>query len=119
MRTHSVFDENFSIGLVYVPKDGSGEMVLLRCNGPHGEYNASFDPQHPHTEYHVHRASEEAIRAGLRPEKRAQRTNAFASYREAVAFFLNEIHVTEAAVHFPDVYGQTSFPFTDEQQEPG
>ncbi len=30
------FQENFSIGLVYQPKDEKGTIVILRVNGPHG-----------------------------------------------------------------------------------
>jgi hypothetical protein len=44
MRRSEDLPENFSIGLVFLAKDGSGELVLLRCNGPHGGYNDSFDP---------------------------------------------------------------------------
>jgi hypothetical protein len=64
MRRNEDLPENFSIGLVFLAKDGSGEVVLLRCNGPHGGYNDSFDPGHPHWDYHVHRASAEMIEAG-------------------------------------------------------
>lgn len=115
MRMHNEFNENFSIGLVHLPKDGSGELALLRCNGPHGEYNANFDPEHPHAEFHVHRASEAAIRAGFRPEKRAERTERFASYREAFAYFLQEINIVNAAAYFPDER-QTTLAF--EEPEP-
>lgn len=76
--------------------------MLLRCNGPHGEYNANFDPQHPHGEFHVHRATEEAIRAGLRSEVFASRTKEFASYREALSYFLREVNIVDAANYFAD-----------------
>ncbi|MEK7407577.1 MAG: hypothetical protein AAB225_21065 [Acidobacteriota bacterium] len=36
LRRREELPENFSIGLVYVPKDGTGEVTLLQCNGPHG-----------------------------------------------------------------------------------
>jgi hypothetical protein len=113
MRMHDEFNENFSIGLKHDPRDGSGEVILLRWNGPHGEYNNRFDASHPHAEYHVHRASEAAIRAGLRPESRAERTQAFASYREALVYFLNETNVVDAADYFPDSK-QESLPFVEE-----
>jgi hypothetical protein len=69
LRRSEDLPENFSIGLAFLAKDGSGEVVLLRRNGPHGGYNDSFDPEHPHWDYHVHRASAEMIEAGLRPER--------------------------------------------------
>jgi hypothetical protein len=110
MRMHSEFSENFSIGLKYLPKDGSGEVTLLRCNGPHGEHSAQFDSSHPHAEYHVHRASEEAMSAGLRPEKIAAHTSEFASYQEALAYFLAETSVMNADEHFPNLR-QFGLPF--------
>ncbi len=69
LRRNEDFPENFSIGLVFLPGDGSGELTLLRCNGPHGTTNESFDPDHPHVDYHVHRAGAALLEAGLRPEK--------------------------------------------------
>ena len=44
MRRSEDMPENFSVGLAFLAKDGSGEVILLRCNGPHGGYNDSFDP---------------------------------------------------------------------------
>lgn len=34
---NTFFQENFSIGLVYIPKEEKGKICLLRCNGLHGE----------------------------------------------------------------------------------
>jgi hypothetical protein len=80
MRRSEDFPENFSIGLVYAPKDGSGEITLLRCNGQHGVFNGNFAPNHPHWGYHIHQASEAAIASGLKSEKHAERTEAYASF---------------------------------------
>lgn len=44
VRRSEDLPENFSIGLAFLAKDGSGEVVLLRCNGPHGGYNDSSIP---------------------------------------------------------------------------
>ncbi len=46
MRKSEEFPENFSIGLTYRPNDGGEEIPLLRCNGPHGEFNRTFDAEH-------------------------------------------------------------------------
>jgi hypothetical protein len=48
-----------------------GELILMRCNGPHGAFNDYFDPTHPHFDFHVHRASAAMTEAGLRAEKSA------------------------------------------------
>jgi len=102
MRRNEDFPENFSIGLAFLAKDGTGELVLLRCNGPHGGYNDSFDPAHPHWDFHVHRASAEMIAAGLRPEKAATISAEYASFEEAVQYFLRETNVANAREYFAD-----------------
>ncbi|MDQ6701222.1 MAG: hypothetical protein M3Z36_13665 [Acidobacteriota bacterium] len=103
MRKNEDFPENFSVGLKYHPKDDRGEIILLRCNGPHGGYNASFDPDHPHWAYHVHRADEKAIDAGLKAEKYARITTAYASFEEALRYFVREINLnaTDVSRYFP------------------
>jgi hypothetical protein len=35
IRYNDEFNENFSVGLVYNPRERRGEILLLRCNGPH------------------------------------------------------------------------------------
>ena len=110
MRQSEDLPENFSIGLAFLAKDGSGEVVLLRCNGPHGEYNDSFDPGHPHYDYQVHRASAEMIEAGLRPEKAATINRDFASYEEALQYFLRTTNITDARTYFADLVQGQLFP---------
>ncbi len=94
-------------------------MTLLRCNGPHGEYNDRFDPARPHSEFHIplntQRPNEAAIRAGLKPEKSAERTQEFASWQEALGYFLRAANIdsVDAATHFPD-HRQDRFPFVSD-----
>ncbi len=114
MRRNEDLPENFSIGLAYLPKDGTGEVILLRCNGPHGGFNDSFDPGHSHWDYHVHRASAKMIEAGLRPEKTATINTDFASYEEALSYFLRATNITGAGDYFADV-AQRRLPFPDEE----
>ncbi len=114
MRRSEDLPENFSIGLVFLPMDGSGELMLLRCNGPHGEYNDNFDPAHPHWDFHVHRGSAEMIDAGLRPEKAATKSKDFASYEEALQYFLRETNITNARMYFADpAQGLLAFRFEE------
>ena len=114
MRRSEDLLENFSIGLAFLAKDRSGEVVLLRCNGPHGGYNDSFDADHPHWDYHVHRASAEMIEAGLRPERAAAIDRSFASYEEAVQYFLRATNITDARTYFADL-AQGILPFPNEE----
>src|SRR2546430_1685956 len=53
-RYNSQFEENFSFGLLYIPKHEKGSYEIVRCNGPHGEHL-----QYPHhVHYHIHKATE-------------------------------------------------------------
>jgi len=112
MRRSEDFPENFSIGLVYHPADGTGDITLLRCNGKHGSYNGIFDPVHPHYDFHIHKADEKILAAGARPERNATSTTAYASFEEAVQFFVKTINLNteEATKYFPSQL-QTQLPF--------
>jgi hypothetical protein len=103
LRRNEDFPENFSVGLTYTAHDGRGEITLLRCNGIHGDYNMGFNPEHPHFAYHIHRASEEAMNAGFAAEKFAAKTDAYASYEEAVQYFVGAINlnVKDQKKYFP------------------
>jgi hypothetical protein len=57
---------------MYNPNDGRSEIKLLRCNGKHGVFNRGnngFDPGHPHWDFHIHKASEDALDSGNTAEK--------------------------------------------------
>lgn len=96
MRINEDFDENFSIGLKYTPKDQKGEIDLIRCNGPHG-LHISFDH---HTEFHVHIARVENIEKGIRPERDAEITTEYVTYQEALSFFIKTCNIRDASQYF-------------------
>lgn len=102
------FPENFSVGLIHNSKDGRGDITLMRCNGPHGVYNAGSGQTsaHPHFHTHIHRATEAALEAGERAEKNAETSTAFATAEEAVCYFMSEVNVNAADIsrYFP--YGR-------------
>ncbi len=115
MRKNVAFPENFSIGLDYCARDGSGRICLLRCNGPHGEWIDDFHDPRPHFGYHIHRARAENIEAGFRAERGAEVTKEYASYQEALQHFVRLCHIEEAAKYFPEI----ERPFLDfERPEP-
>ncbi len=101
MRINEDFNENFTIGLEYHPKEERGSICLLRYNGPHGDFNKTQSPG-PHFQYHIHEAKSEYIEAGLRAESYGQVTDAYASYQEALGYFLRFINVTNAHL-YPDL----------------
>jgi len=101
MRINDDFPENFSIGLEFRPQDEPGSICLLRCNGPHGEFVGG--PQSPHFLPHIHRARPENIEAGLRAERGGEPTDAYASYLEALRYFLRIVNVTNVDEFFPNL----------------
>ena len=117
MRRSEDLPENFSVGLAFLPQDGTGEVLLLRCNGPHGGYNDSFDADHPHWDFHVHRASADMIEVGQRAEKAAAVNRDFASYEEALQYFLRTTNVTDARTYFADI-AQGTLPFAEQEPIP-
>jgi hypothetical protein len=112
MRRSEDFPENFSIGLIYQPNDGRAEVVLLRCNGQHGVYNGGAgNASHPHWDYHIHVASEKALEAGERAERHADKSSAYASFEEAVQYFILRVNLSNRDVEKYFRTNQTSLPF--------
>ena len=107
------FQENFSIGLVFQPKDEKGTIVLLRVNGPHGP-NENI----PHHEGpHVHLATAERINAGLKPEGKIETGVPYATVEDAIQYYIKRINVivVDRQKHFPPPDNQIDFNFeTDE-----
>jgi hypothetical protein len=115
MRKNEDFPEDFSIGLIYRPEDGTSEITLLRCNGKHGIFNGgSGNPSHPHFDFHIHKASAKAIASGHAPEKFAEKTEEFASYEQALQRFVSLVSLSsdDASKYFPSEL-QTKIEFTE------
>jgi hypothetical protein len=76
--------------------------IAYKCGSTLVRHEAP-DPNHPHWDFHVHRASQEAIEAGFRAERHAEKALEFASFEEALPYFLKEVNVEEQDVetHFP------------------
>jgi hypothetical protein len=53
-------------------------------------------------------------RIGSRPEKAAAVNKDFASYEEALQYFLRTVNITDAALHFADI-AQGKLPFEDQE----
>ena len=102
IRQSTEFVENFSIGLRYIPNDGTDSVILLRCNGPHGPSNGSLSGSH-HPHPHVHVATYENLEEGYRAEKGATITSEFSELRGATSFFLDR-------TGFPDDQRARCFP---------
>ncbi len=122
MRQSEDFEEDFSIGLGYLPKDASGSFCLLRCNGKHGGHQA-----HPHhLSFHVHRVIADDVNNGNNQERHVEVTTEYASYRDGLAYFLKLINLIlsqeESNRYFPSLLQQTLFdgldsPLTESSNE--
>ncbi|MEA3432709.1 MAG: hypothetical protein U9R01_08635, partial [candidate division WOR-3 bacterium] len=71
------------------------------CNGPHGDYNAGLT-QTPHFKHHIHQAKAENLEKGLKPERYSEEIDAYASYEEALQYFLKYVTVTNSH-QFPEL----------------
>ena len=108
MRKNADFEENFSIGLIHQPRGVKGEIVLIRLNGPHGPHFL-FDH---HDRYHIHIADGENMEAGLKEERKAFITDEYASFPEALAYFIKRCRILNTEDYFPS-YIQTQMKLED------
>ena len=101
LRQNRQFSENFSIGIDYLPKGEPGSFCLLRCNGMHGSHK--LNPHHLY--YHIHRSKAEDVNAGLRVERHIEPTTKYASFRDALRYFLRRVNVqlADLSQYFPGI----------------
>jgi hypothetical protein len=89
IRQNAKFNENFTIGLYFTPRDKKETICILRCNGPHGP---NF--MHPHhSECHIHFATAETINKGKRPERNIRLTEEYATLDQAIQYYINKINL--------------------------
>ncbi len=103
------FQENFSIGLVYHPKDEKGKIVLLRVNGPHGPNENAPHHEGPH----VHLSTAERINAGLKPEGMIETNVPYSTVDDAIQYYIKRINIIPADrhKHFPTPNNQIDINF--------
>jgi len=109
MRQSLAFEEDFSVGLDYIPRDEAGSLCLFRCNGKHGGHQA-----HPHhLSYHIHTVKAEDVNAGIRLERHIEITAEYASFFDAIGHFIALIAVEGAEKYYPfitrqkDLFGES------------
>ena len=106
LRQSEDFPENFSIGLIYQPGEEPGSFQLIRCNGQHGGERV-----HPHhAVFHVHRSRAEDINSGILEPREIERAEAYASFREALAYFCRIIRLQNPDQYFPGISQSRLFP---------
>lgn len=106
---NTVFQENFSIGLVYDPKEEKGKICLLRCNGLHGE---TIGVPH-HSFFHIHTVTADDINNGIKVEKHIQETKEYSTLEDAIQFYIKYVNIVPAdrKKHFPSPSGQIEMEF--------
>lgn len=106
---NAVFQENFSIGLVYDPKEEKGKICLLRCNGLHGE---TIGVPH-HSFFHIHTVTADDINNGIKVEKHIQKTEEYSTLDDAIQFYIKYVNIVPAdrKKHFPPPSGQIAMEF--------
>ena len=86
-RQNLTDEYDFSCGIAYLPH-GRPPLTLARYNGP----------SHPHGEItylpHIHRASEQAMAAGRRPESEAEETDRFSTLEGALACLIEDFSLS-------------------------
>lgn len=99
LRQSLEFAENFSLGLIYVPIGDPGSFALVRCNGQHG--GTASQPHHAY--YHTHKCIADDLNDGILEPRRIEQTSAYASYFEALGYFLDMINLENAENFFPGI----------------
>lgn len=104
-----LFQENFSIGLVYIPKDEKGKICLLRCNGLHGEV---IGVPH-HSFFHIHTVTADDLNNGIKVEKHTQQTTEYSTLEDAIQFYVKHINIIpqDRGKHFQPPSGQIELEF--------
>ena len=84
-RQNTMFCENFSVGLIWLPTDGSYPVTLMRCNGPHG-----YDIQDSHHALtHIHTPDFGNIENGKMAPQIQTPTTEYITLEDALRFSLS------------------------------
>ena len=82
-RQNLLEENDFSCGIAYCPRGGK-PLTLARYNGPgHTHGDILWRP-------HIHRATEEAIAAGRKPESQATETDRYSTLEGALACLIED-----------------------------
>jgi hypothetical protein len=101
IRVNEELQDSFSIGLIHINEEGKS-ICLLRCNGKHGEHK-NYNTKEKFFDFHIHTATHDAIESGEAPEQYAEITTEYATWQDALAYFLKTINVKDAGNYFPEI----------------
>ncbi|OQW93437.1 MAG: hypothetical protein BWK79_11145 [Beggiatoa sp. IS2] len=100
IRILEALQEDFSIGLDYIDKQGKS-FCLIRCNGKHGLHRNHQPGAIPFDGFHIHLATEGAINNGESPEQFAEPTKEYTTWQDALSHFVKMTHIHDADKYFP------------------
>lgn len=102
LRQHTIFEENFSVGLIYHSTDGK-RILLLRMNGPHGDTTNDPLGNNPHYGYHIHQIRPEEIEVeNYNDPQFRETTDAYNSFDTAILYFLKTTNIQDYTNFFPN-----------------
>ena len=101
VRINERFPEDFTVGLIYVNSEGR-DIVLYRCNGPHGDFTDNFLEGKHHFGYHIHRVKSGG--AAMMPEL----TDSFGTFRETLEFFFKRCSLSGGERYIKSLMRNTS-----------
>jgi hypothetical protein len=102
IRKNKNLIDAFSIGLIYHPKN-EPQIVLLRFNGNHSDHRNEDGTIV--NGFHIHKATQNAIENGYKPENFAENTDKYSSFESALSYFLEYINLSEAKQYFGPLKG--------------
>ena len=77
--------DDFSVVLLHLPAERSGEFTLTRYNGNHGQHSNPLEGGQKFTGMHIHRATERyQLRKGAKAEHYAEPTDRYSDLRGAL-----------------------------------
>ncbi len=101
IRQSLEFDEDFSVGLVYLSPEGR-RIVLIRFNGQHEQTNDAIEAAKPHFNYHIHKVTADDLNEGRMEKHPAAVSTAYASLSEALGEFFTAIGLDGFERYFPE-----------------
>lgn len=100
IRILEILQEDFSIGLDHIDQQGKS-LCLMRCNGKHGYHRNHQADAIPFDDFHIHLATAEAIAKGESPEQFAEPTKEYATWQDALFYFVKRACIQDADRYFP------------------
>ena len=90
IRQSEKFEERFSIGLKYIPKEGEN-INLARYNGEHKDHTNQYTDGKKIESFHKHVAMVEVIQKGARAEHHANEAD-YVTFKGALINFFKELN---------------------------